>query len=208
MLNITVNAAGNRVSETGVPENLQSTSRAKIALASDLQFVAQGLYYQSPFGGTGPMPPKADSESTYALVFTVYNTTNKVASSTIKATLPPYVRWVGKYSPVSENLVFNQADGTVTWNLGEVGSEVGLNGTPPRQAAIDVGFTPSQSQIGQEPPLLQNITFTGTDESTGGTIQRTVPDVTTNLLQASKSAGNVTTTIDQGFTAVNGTVVK
>ena len=50
-----------------MPENVQSTSRQKIALATDLQFVAQGLYYQSPFGSVGPIPPKAGVETTYAI---------------------------------------------------------------------------------------------------------------------------------------------
>ncbi len=35
----------------------------------------------------------------------------------------------------------------------------------PEQAAIAIGFTPSTSQIGQEPVLLQNIVLTGTDAS-------------------------------------------
>ncbi len=207
-LDVTVNAAGNRVSESGVPENLQSTARQKIALASDLQVVAQGLYYQSWFGGTGPMPPKADSETTYALVFTVNNTTNKVKGATIKAILPPYVRYVGRYSPVSENLVFNQSDGSVTWNIGSVEPGVGLNGVPPRQAAFAIGFTPSQSQIGQEPVLLQNIQFDGIDDTTGAEITRTVPDVTTNLASPSKSSSDISIGTDQGFTPANATVVK
>jgi len=221
-LEISINAAGKRLSETGVPENLQSTVSQKIALASDLALTAQGLYYANPFGSVGPMPPKAGTETTYALVFTVTNTTNKITDAKVTAHLPPYVRWVGIYSPSTERITFNQNDGTMTWSLGDIAPGVGLNGTPPRQLAIAVGFTPSTSQIGQQPPLLQNIQLSGIDPSKadvvkevdpGAVIPRTVlkadADITTNLLQIAKTSKDAATVgTDPGFSAAISTVVK
>lgn len=195
-LDISINAAGNRVSETGVPQNLQATANQRIMLASDLSLDARGLYYSNPFGSTGPMPPKAGNETTYAIVFTVTNTTSKITDASVTATLPPYVRWVGIYSPPSEQVMFNQIDSTVTWHLGDIEPNVGLNGTQPRQTAIAIGLTPSTSQIGQEPILLQDISLSGTDAATGGRLTRTAKDVTTNILG------------DAGFSAANATVVK
>jgi len=93
-LTITVNAAGKRVSETGVPENLQAAALQRIAVSSDLLVTAQGLYYANPFGSSGPLPPKANAETTYAIVFTITNTTNKIENAKLTATLPAYVRWV------------------------------------------------------------------------------------------------------------------
>jgi hypothetical protein len=135
-------------------------------------------------------------------VFTVTNTTSKITNAVVTAHLQHYVRWTGICSPNSEcdpsanKLVFNQSDGTVTWNMGDIAPGVGLNGTPPRQMAIAIGFTPSTSQIGQEPSLLQIITLSGTDDATGKTITRSAKDVTTNILG------------DPGFSAANATVVK
>ncbi|MDO8514617.1 MAG: hypothetical protein Q7S50_03680 [bacterium] len=221
-LTISVNAAGKRVSEIGVPENLQASVTQKISLASDFQLEAQGLYYANPFGSVGPMPPKAGTETTYALVFTVTNTTNKISDAKVTGHLPPYVRWVGIYSPSSENITFNQNDGTVTWNLGNVEPGIGLGGTPPRQAAIAIGFTPSTSQIGQQAPLLQDIELSGIDPSKidaakaadpSARIPRTVlqtdSDVTTNLLQIAKTSKDAATAgTDPGFSTANATVVK
>lgn len=195
-LDISVTAAGNRVSEAGVPQSLQSAASQRISLASDLQLSAVGLYYTNPFGSSGPMPPKAGKETTYAIVFTVTNTTNKVKSASVTATLPPYVRWVGIYSPSSEDVSFNQLASTVTWKLGDIEPGAGLNGTPPRQAAIAIGFTPSTSQIGQQPVLLQDISFSGSDAGTGASIVREVSNVTTNIIS------------DPGFSAANAEVVK
>ncbi len=196
LLNISVNAAGKRVSEAGVPESLQSSATQKIALASDIELTAQGLYYANPFGSVGPMPPKAGAETTYAIIFTVTNTTNVISEAKVTAHLPPYVRWVGIYSPSSETVTFNQNDGTITWDIGTIAPGVGLDGTTPRQTAIAIGFTPSTSQIGQEPSLIQNISLSGVDDATKSPITRSVKDVTTNIQG------------DPGFTSTNATVVK
>src|SRR3989344_6259862 len=125
-LDISVNAAGQRLSESGVPQNLQSASRQTIKLATDLQLNAQALYYASPFGSSGPMPPKAGTETTYGLVFTVTNSTNKISGARLIATLPNYVRWVGSHAPAAEKLTFNQADGTFVWDIGDIEPGVGI----------------------------------------------------------------------------------
>ena len=195
-LTFTVNAAGKRVSEKSVPENLQSTAVQRISVSSDFKIKAQGLYYANPFTSVGPLPPKAGTETTYGIVFTLTNTTNKIENAKLSAALPPYVRWIGIFSPASENLTFNQNDSTVEWDIGNVEPGVGMDGTSPRQSAIAIGFTPSTSQIGQAPPLLQNITFSGVDSATGQVITRAIQNVTTNIIG------------DPGFSATNATVVR
>lgn len=194
-LNISINAAGKRVGESGVPETLQGTSEQRISLASDLRIAANGLYYTNPFGSEGPMPPQAGVETTYAIVFTLTNTTNKITAAQVKATLPPYVRWTGVYSPANEKVTFNEHDSTVIWDVGNIDTNVGIGTSTPRQIAFSIGFTPSTSQIGQQPRLLQDITLDGIDTSTGNPISRTTTDVTTNILG------------DKGFLPANATVV-
>ncbi|OGG58602.1 hypothetical protein A2765_02675 [Candidatus Kaiserbacteria bacterium RIFCSPHIGHO2_01_FULL_56_24] len=195
-LSISVHAAGKRVSEKGVPETLQSTATQNIKLASDLQLIAQGLYYSNPFGSSGPMPPKADTETTYALVFSVTNTTNRITNGVVTATLPPYVRWTGIYSPSSEEITFNQSDSTVTWKVGTIEPGTGVDGALPKQAAIAIGLTPSTSQIGQQPVLIRGVTLKGVDEATGATVTRVADDITTNI------SG------DPGFSAGSANVVR
>lgn len=195
-LSLSVQAAGRRVSETGVPETLQSTAVQNIRLASDLQLIAQGLYYSNPFGSSGPMPPKSNTETTYALVFSVTNTTNKIKDGVVTATLPAYVRWVGIYSPSSEEITFNQNDSTMTWKVGDIDAGVGVNGALPKQAAIAIGFTPSTSQIGQQPILIRDVKLTGKDEATGVSVTRTADDITSDING------------DPGFNSGNANVVR
>lgn len=208
-IDISVNAKAGRISESGVPQNLQAATISHIALASELQLSAQGLYYQNPFGTAGPMPPRAGQETAYAIVFTVKNTTNKIVGAKVTAVIPPYVRWLGSHAPAYEELSFNQNTSTFTWDMGDIAPGAGLNGTAPRQMAIAIGFDPSTSQIGQQPILIQDVVLTGVDESTGASITRkTSPDVTTNLIRVSKSSGEVSIGTDKGFDPSHATVVK
>lgn len=196
ILDISVSAAGERLGETGVPENLQSTADQKIAVASDLKLTANGLYFTDPFGASGPMPPKAETETTYAIVFTITNTTNPIQGAKVTATLPPYVRLVGNhYLPSSEKVSFDGSTGVFTWSVGDIAAGAGIGSSTPRQVAIEVGLTPSTSQIGTEPALVSGITLSGTDGSTGAAVSRTASDVTTNIVG------------DPGFSSVNAKVV-
>ncbi len=189
-VDISVNAAGKRASETNVPQNLQSAAVKKVQIASNLQLFAQGLYYTNPFleNREGPMPPKAQIETNYGLLFTITNTTSRITNARLTAHLPSYVRWLGKYAPGSAAITVSAADGTVTWNVGDIAPGTGITGTEPLQAAILVGFTPSTSQIGQVPVLLEDIVLTGTDSATGqkiicgeSTTSCAAKDITTNL---------------------------
>lgn len=220
-LSFSVSAAGKRMSESNVPETLQAATVQAVGVASDLELAAQGLYYANPFGSKGPIPPKAGTETTYAIVFTITNTTNTISQAKLTAQLPPYVRWLGTYSPSYEKISFNQTDGTVTWDVGDIKPGVGVNGTSARQAAIAIGFSPSTSQIGDQPALIQDITLAGVDSTSeaaqsalaAGTVPvpatlQTVKDVTTNLSVISKSNASMVVGVDPGFSSANATVVK
>jgi len=192
---MSVQAAGRRIAETNVPETLQATVSQTIRLASDLQLIAQGLYYNNPLSSTGPIPPKAGEETVYGIVLSVTNTTNRINNAVVKATLPPYVRWTGIFAPASADISFNQNDGTVTWRVGTIepgtGTEVQV-----KQLGINVAMTPSTSQVGQQPQLVRFMTLTGTDEATGEEVTRSANDITTNI------------NTDPDFAPQNATVVK
>jgi hypothetical protein len=80
--------------------------------------------------------------------------------------------------------------------VGDIEPGAGVDGAVPKQAAIAIGFTPSTSQIGQQPLLIRDVTFKGTDEATGATVTRIADEVSTNING------------DPGFTAANANVVR
>jgi len=166
------------------------------------------LYYTNPFGSAGPLPPKVGNETTYALVFTVTNTTSKIDDAVLTAELPSYVRWTGFHTPSSEKIEFDAKNSRIVWRLNTIEPGTGLSGKAPRQVAISIGFTPSASQIGSAPVLVKNVTLIGQD-AVGTGVQRTAtPDVTTNLLSVSQAGGGTRYAGESGFSAVNATVIK
>lgn len=195
-LDIAIHAAGKRIAEASVPETLQSSISRTLKLASSVKLVAQGFYYSNPFGSVGPLPPKVDDETTYAVVLTVINTSNKIKNAKVAAQLPPYIRWIGVYSPAQEHLSFNTQNGGIEWDIGDVAQGAGVKEVPARQVAFAVGFTPSTSQIGQQPDIVRNLVLTGIDTFTGKPVSVPVNAVTTNLVD------------DPGFSALESNVVE
>ena len=195
-LNISIHAAGDRTDQNNVPQNLQSSVVRTIKVQTTPTVLSQGFYHTNPFGVAGSVPPKANKDTSYAILWTVGNSTNPISKAVMTAQLPPYVRWSGVYSPGTENLTFDQKNGTVTWNVGDVPPQSGSNGTPARQVAFEISLTPSTSQVGTQPSLILNQTFTGTDSFTNTTLTQNVPDTTTYQ------------TNDPGFVASEAKVVQ
>lgn len=165
-IEIELHAAGKRLTENRVPETLQTTIHRKIKLATDVTFSARALYFENPLGSVGPLPPKVEHETTYGILWEVTNTTSMVRDVVVKATLPPYVRWLDVASPSVENISFNEHTGEVTWRLGNVLPQTGHDDHPPRRVVFGIGLVPSTIQVGQSPPLIQNQKLSGVDNFT------------------------------------------
>jgi hypothetical protein len=176
--NIEVSARGRRVSESGVPEELQAIASTNIQINSDALLTGRVLRHTGPFENSGPIPPRVDQETTYTIVWSFTNTTNELTDVDVATTLPSNVRFVGPVSPSGEDIIFHPVGGRVVWSAGRLGA--GLGGTQsPREAAFQVAITPGLTQQGQSPTLINQTTFTAKDAFTGKNRQGTVPPLTT-----------------------------
>lgn len=122
--------------------------------------------YAGPGGeqlGYGPYPPQA-TEPTALLVFVRLDNTNNVLSgATIQTTLPSQVAWTGETSVAAGSpLIWDEATRTVTWNIGSVPPQNGVQG-----AQFEVLFLPNADQIGLSPHLTNGWSMTGLDSFTG-----------------------------------------
>lgn len=158
--------------------SISSEEDVTIKISSMLGIKAKTLRDTGPFTNTGPIPPKADKESTYTVVWTLSNTTNDLKNTTVTATLPPGVVWKGESSPSSEKIEYNSDTKTVTWNVGAVATSIGY-AYAPREVAFKVGITPSLNQVGVEAPILSLTTAVANDTYTEKNISITAPVVTT-----------------------------
>ncbi len=182
-INIEIHTAGQRLSEVGVPEIIESTVKETIKVASDIGLSSRALFHSNPFESSGSLPPKVHQETTYAVVWEVSNTTNKLRDGIVTAILPQYIHWLSIVSPVTENVVYKQSDGTVTWYLGNILPGAGVGENEPRRVAFNIGFIPSAGQVGESPELITDQVLTGFDLFVQSELRKEAEDLTTALLE-------------------------
>ncbi len=167
---LNINVKGNRVGETDVPENISSSAMSQVKIASNISLNGQVLRNAGPFQNTGPIPPKTEQATTYTVIWYVDNTSSTVSDVVVRSSLPAYMKWTGKIDSQNEDIKYNEVDGQIVWNVGDMGTyTVGTNKR--RQVAFQVALTPSVDQIGQTLPLVNQSYLTATDDFTGETLK-------------------------------------
>jgi len=154
-----------RITETQVPELVESSTEARVLVATDL-VLKSGVSHAG-----GPLPPKADTESTYTVSWTVTNSSNALANTSVSAILPSYVRFAGPLTDA--NISYSAVGGTVTWSIGDM--EPGAS----KVASFQIALTPSLSQVGNQPTLISDQRVFGFDRFTRTQIERTAPKIDT-----------------------------
>jgi len=176
------------VTLTGVPSSavaekpIAITEVRTVRISSQINFNAKMVRSLGPFINSGPIPPKVGQETTYTAVLSVGNTRGDIGNAQVTAKLGPGVKWIGAQSFISENVSYDESSNTVTWNMGMLSSGSGFS-TATREVSFQVGLTPTVSQIGTAPTLVNNTVFTGNDQSqsSNNLITVTSPNLTTRL---------------------------
>ncbi len=180
-IEIELNIKANQLSEIGGKNEVINTKLIKkIKVSSDLLLTARSLYSVGDFENQGPIPPKADKETTYTVVLTATNTSNSISGAKVIATLPSYVKWMDKIYPTFENVSFNQVGGEIIWEINDLPAGAGIT-TSAKEVSFQVSLLPSLSQIGSEPVLVDNIYIEGVDDFTGKKIKYNVNPITTSF---------------------------
>jgi len=126
------------------------------------------------------MPPRAEATTTYSIVWALGNTQNDVTESRVTAQLAPAVKWVKATSLGSEDISYDENSNTVTWNVGTLASGVGFN-TERREVTFQISLTPSTSQVGTTPTLVNAISFTGVESLAQKSINISLPALNTQM---------------------------
>lgn len=165
---ITVNAsvAGKRNQESGVPQNVLQAVARNIKVSSVVGLAGRVLQSVGPFANSGPIPPRVDQSTTYTILWSVDNSVNALADVEVRATLPTYVKWLGATDPKSENISYDQNSGLVTWNVGTVEAN-NIRRSKRKEVYFQVSFTPSLTQTGSSPVIVNQADLVGRDTYTG-----------------------------------------
>lgn len=159
VINLSLSVQGTTATQSGAPQQVSGAATAQVSVASALSLTAQALHFTGAFTNTGPMPPKANSDTSYTIVWTVKNSSNTIGNATVSTVLPQYVRYV---SGGASGVTYDSGSRTVTWSLGDLNPGVGYT-APAEQVSFQVVLTPSESQAGSVPALTGNVSLQGQD---------------------------------------------
>jgi hypothetical protein len=177
-ITLSVAFLANATAESGTPEQVRADTQGTITVSSAVRLSGVALHNSGPLETSGPIPPKVEQKTVYTVVWTISNAVNDVSNATVKATLPSYMTWEGVVSPGTADIAYDSTLGQVIWNAGAIRSGVGFS-TPAQTVAFQVGLTPSLSQIGTAPILIQDATLSAVDTVSGATVGSTQSELTT-----------------------------
>jgi hypothetical protein len=139
-------------------ESVSAVDTTEVVLGSILSLEAQSNYNQGAYNNSGPTPPRAESATSYTIVWTAKNSSNAIANATVSAVLPSYVT----YKEGQAGITYDAPARVVRWDLGELKAGVGYTSAA-KAASFQVSITPSTSQVGQSPALTGSAVLSGTD---------------------------------------------
>lgn len=171
--------SGERVNERGVDEEITATTFKKIAFTSDVNFVGNSLYNTSLINNYGPIPPKVEEATAYAVYFDVSNVSSDISNSVVTATLPPYATWKNVIYPTSEDISYNNITRVITWEIGDIPAGTGYISDSER-VMFQIEILPSANQSGSVLPIIGQPEFVGYDTYTETNIEEYLESITTD----------------------------
>ncbi|MEA2715080.1 MAG: hypothetical protein QOG91_108 [Candidatus Parcubacteria bacterium] len=157
--------SGNRAQEADVPETISSAAARTTRISSSVSLSGRLVRTVGPITNSGPVPPKAEQATTYTVIWDVDNASNAVGGAVASVSLPPYVKWLGVTSPPGEDVTYDQNSGTVSWNVGSVGTHTVSSSR--REMSFQISFMPNINQVNQAPFLVNKAVLNATDNFTG-----------------------------------------
>jgi hypothetical protein len=162
-INVDISITGQQAQNGGVTAELSNGESKVIRIISDVGLSTKALYYSGPFTNTGPVPPKVEQKTTYTIVWSLSNTANNISKTQVISTLPPWMQFVGSFSPTTEDLTYNASTKEIVWNVGGIPKGTGITGAG-RDVSFQVELSPSLSQVGTVPTIINDTILTGHDD--------------------------------------------
>lgn len=179
-IKLAITFTGSQIGGGNTPQTMIADASKTIKIASPFGFSARAVRSIGPFENSGPIPPKAEKETTYTVIWAVSNPFNDLQNVKVIAALPSYVSWNNLVNPSGESVTYEKNTNNVTWNAGTVSAGTGTS-VPQRTASFQIKLLPSLGQVGTGPVLIGDIGITGSDSFTGQTLNLTKPLITTRI---------------------------
>lgn len=161
-------------------QELRNSDSSIIKVISDVGFATKAMYYSGPFVNKGPIPPKVEQETTYTITWSLSNSSNNIVRGVARSSLPAWMRFVGPVSPNDEDLTYSPVTKEITWNIGNINRGVGIISAG-REVSFQVAITPSLSQVGTSPVIINDVILTGHDDFANVDVKINKPVLYTRL---------------------------
>jgi hypothetical protein len=182
VVNIDVSVKGSNALEGNATQEIDNSESKVVSIISDANLDAKALYYSGAFTNTGPIPPAVGQKTTYTVVWTLSNTSNNISNAQVHSTLPSWMSFVGSVSPSTEDLTYDSLTNEIVWNVGEIPPGTGIT-TTGRSVSFQISFTPSLSQAGTAPVIINDAVLTGHDDFANVDITVNKNSLDTTLLE-------------------------
>lgn len=187
--NLTVSAMA-KITSSVPPESLgglpiESEDTVEVKINTQFFFNEKAYYKDGPIVNSGPLPPRVGQRTTYAVTWQLSSTINDVDISEVTAVMPPNVEWTGVTSPADAPITYDPNSGIISWKPEKVFAGSGIL-IPATRVDFQLAFVPALVHVGQVVNLVSGATLKGADAFTGTRIERSVPAVSTDLLNMIK----------------------
>jgi len=181
IINIDVSITGQQAQGGGATTVLSNSESKIVRIISDVGLSNKALYYSGPFTNSGPIPPKVAQKTTYTITWSLSNTANNISKAQVRSTIPSWIRFVGVSSPEVEDLAYNATTKEIIWNIGGIPRGTSITGAG-KEVSFQVELTPSLSQVGTMPLILNDAILTGHDDFANVDIRVSKASLNTRLL--------------------------
>ena len=147
---------------------------------SKLEIVQKGYYQDEIFGNTGPLPPRVGNVTTYTITWQAKNYYNDVKNVKVRAVLGKNAELTGKIFPEDARLTFDSVSREVVWKMETLHAGEGILGGAPN-VSFQISFSPSASQKGTTPILINQAKISGEDQFTENLVESTTHPIDTTL---------------------------
>ena len=179
-INIDISIQGKQSIAGYATADLNNSASAVVKIISDVGFTNKALYYSGPFTNYGTIPAKVGKETSYTIVWSLSNTANNISRGVIRSSIPSWVRFVGPVSPTDQDLTYNASTKEIVWNIGSIPKGTGITKAD-RSVSFQIAFTPSLSQVGTTPVIMNDSILTGHDDFANVDVRVNKTSLRTNL---------------------------
>lgn len=161
-----------------VSGRVMKSAKNTLTLNSDVACTIQARYFNDDeiAVGSGPVPPKVGSATTYRIFWSIKNTLHELTNLAIRFPLAAHVRYGERTQASAGETAYSSSSSTVTWTLNRL-----PQGVTTANGEFDLIFEPSEDDAGKVMPLTGALSCESMDAAAGGVIVQGMEPLTTNL---------------------------